>query len=63
MTNELNDVHKNSLKEEIMNELIEILMAKLHVMVKQNVQDELKQYQEFTNKKIETTQKKLNDFR
>jgi cell division ATPase FtsA len=44
MTNELNDIHKKSLKEEIMDEIIEILIRKLLEIVKQNVQDELKQY-------------------
>jgi hypothetical protein len=32
-------------------------------MVKQNVQDELKQYQDTTNKKLEKTQKQLNELR
>jgi hypothetical protein len=48
-----NDIHKNSLKEEIMNDLIKILMEKLQEKVKQNVQDVLKQYQGTTNKKHE----------
>jgi hypothetical protein len=34
MTNELNDIHKKSLKEEIMNEFIEILMKKQQETVK-----------------------------
>jgi hypothetical protein len=41
---------KKSLKEENMNEHIEILMENLQETVKQNVQDELKQYQDTTNK-------------
>jgi hypothetical protein len=40
-----------SLKEEIMNEVIEIVMEKLQDMVKEKVQHELKQYQDTTNKK------------
>jgi hypothetical protein len=32
-------------------------------MVKQNVQDELKQYQDITNKKLEKTQKQINEHR
>jgi hypothetical protein len=34
MTNELNDIHKKSLKEEIMDEIIEILMEKLQEWLK-----------------------------
>jgi hypothetical protein len=43
---------KNSLKEEIMDEFIEILMEKLKKMIKQNVLNELIQYQGITNKKL-----------
>jgi hypothetical protein len=51
ITREPSYMHKTSLKEEIMDELFEILMEKLQKMVKQNIQDELKQYQHTTNKK------------
>jgi hypothetical protein len=37
MTNELNDVHKKYLKEEIINEIIKIVMEKIPGAVKQNV--------------------------
>jgi hypothetical protein len=37
MSNELNHVHKRLLKEEIKNELIEILMKKHSEKIKQNV--------------------------
>jgi biotin-(acetyl-CoA carboxylase) ligase len=50
MTNELNDIHKNFLKNEIMNGIIEIL-KKLQETVKNNVQNELKEYQVIINKK------------
>jgi hypothetical protein len=51
MTNELNDIHKKkTLKEEIMNELKEILMKKLQETVQQNIQYELTEYQDITNK-------------
>jgi hypothetical protein len=42
MINELSDIYVKSLKEKIMNELIEIVIEKLQEMVKQNVKDELK---------------------
>jgi hypothetical protein len=51
MTTEPNDIHKKSLKEEILGELIETLMEKLQEMIKQNVQNALKQLQDTTNKK------------
>jgi hypothetical protein len=61
MTNEFNVVHKECLKEEIMNKLIEILMEKLQDTVKQNKQNKLKEYQHIRNKKLEKTQKQLNN--
>jgi transcriptional regulator NrdR family protein len=52
ITNELSEAHKKkSLQEEIMDKIIEKLMEKLQGMVKQNVQDGLKKYQDTTNKK------------
>jgi predicted nuclease with TOPRIM domain len=64
ITNELNNVHKKkSLKEEIMDELIEIRMEKLQEIVKQNIQNDLKQYQDTTNKKLKNTQKQLSELR
>jgi hypothetical protein len=58
LTNEPNQVHKKmSLKQEIMNEIMEIVMEKLQGTVKQQIQDELKQYQDIKNKKLEKTQK------
>jgi hypothetical protein len=38
-----------------MSELIEILMENIQEMAKQNVQDELKQYKDTTNEKLEKT--------
>jgi flagellar capping protein FliD len=61
ITNELNDIHKKSLKEELTDELFETLMEKLQETVKQNVQNEVNQYQDSTNKKLEKTQKQLNE--
>jgi predicted RNase H-like nuclease (RuvC/YqgF family) len=63
MTNKPNDVYKKTLKEKIINEIIEIVMEKLQDRVKQKVQDELKQYQDTTSKKHEKTQKQLNELR
>jgi hypothetical protein len=45
-------IKKKSLKEEIMNELTGILTEKLKEIVKQNVQNECKQYQDTTNKNL-----------
>jgi adenylate kinase family enzyme len=61
--NELNDAHKEFLKEEIKNELFEILMEKLQDKVKENIQNQLKEYQDNTNKRVEKTQKQLNKLR
>jgi hypothetical protein len=52
---------KKSLKEKVINELIEILMKKLQEMVKQNVEDEIKHHDII--KKLEKTQKQLNELR
>jgi Skp family chaperone for outer membrane proteins len=58
ITNELSDIHKEkSLKKEVMDEIIEKLMEKLQDMVKQKVQNEIRKYQDTTNKK----QKQLNE--
>jgi uncharacterized protein YlxW (UPF0749 family) len=46
-----------------MNEFIEIVMEKIQKMAKQNVQDELKQHQDTASKKLEKTQKELNELR
>jgi F0F1-type ATP synthase membrane subunit b/b' len=46
-----------------MDELMEIVIQKLKETVKHNVEDELKQYQDTTNKKLEKTQKQLNELR
>jgi hypothetical protein len=45
------------------SEIIEMVMEKLQDTVKQKVQDECKQYQNTTNKKLEKTQKQLNELR
>jgi DNA repair ATPase RecN len=63
ITNELMMSTRKISNLEIMDELIEILMEKLQEMTKQNVQNELKQYQDILNKKLEKTQKQLNELR
>jgi hypothetical protein len=56
VTNEHNDVHKELLKVEIENEVIEILMEKLQVKVKENIENQLRDYQDNTNKNCEDTE-------
>jgi hypothetical protein len=56
-TKEPRDAHKNTLKEEILQEITENFMEKLLDMVNQNVQDELKKFQDTKNKEHEKTQK------
>jgi cell division protein FtsX len=63
INNEFKDIHKEFLKREIMNQLTEILKEKLQEMVKQNIPNELKDYQDITNRKFEKTQKQLNELR
>jgi hypothetical protein len=64
ITNELSDAHKKiSKKEEIMDQITEKLMEKLQHMGNYKVQHELKKYQDITSKKLEKTQKQLNELR
>jgi cell division ATPase FtsA len=56
---EPSDAHKNTLKEEILQEITENFMEKILDMVKQNVQDALKKFQDTKNKEHET-QKQIN---
>jgi hypothetical protein len=62
MSNEFNDVYKDLLKGEIKNELFEIFMEKLQEKVKANIQNQLKEYQDNTNEKLQM-QKQLNELR
>jgi cell division ATPase FtsA len=43
-TKDLSDAHKNTLKEEILQEITENFMEKILDMVNQNVQDALKKF-------------------
>jgi glutamyl-tRNA reductase len=61
VTNELSDIHKKSVNEEIIDEITEKLMEKLQDMVNQKVQDVLKKYQDTKNKELEKTEKQLKE--
>jgi 5'-deoxynucleotidase YfbR-like HD superfamily hydrolase len=61
VTKEPSDAHKNTLKEEILQETIEKFMEKILDIVNQNVQEALKKFQDTTNKEYEKTQKQINE--
>jgi hypothetical protein len=50
---EPNDMHKNTLKEEILQVITESCMEKLLDMVNQNIQEALKKFQDTKNKEYE----------
>jgi hypothetical protein len=50
-------VHKNTLKEEILQEITENFMEMLLDKANQNVQEALKKFQDNKNKEYEKTQK------
>jgi hypothetical protein len=58
---ELNDAHKNILKEEILQVITENFMEMLLYMVNQNVQEALKEFQDTKNKEYEKMQKQINE--
>jgi formiminotetrahydrofolate cyclodeaminase len=60
-TKEPNDVHKNSLKEEILQVITENFMEVILDMVNQNIQEALKKFQDTKNKDYEKTQKQINE--
>jgi hypothetical protein len=57
-TKELNDVHKNNLKEEILQLMTENFMEMILDMVNQNIQKALKKFQDTKNKEYKKTPKK-----
>jgi TPP-dependent pyruvate/acetoin dehydrogenase alpha subunit len=59
-TKEPNEAHKNTLKEEILQVINENFIEMLLDMVKQNIQEALKKFQDNKNKKYEKTQKQIN---
>jgi hypothetical protein len=58
---EPNEVHKNTLKEEIMQVITENFMEMLLDMVNQNIQEALKKFQDNKIKEYEKTQKQINE--
>jgi hypothetical protein len=52
--------HIKTLKEEILEDMIEKFMEKLPDMVNQNIQDAHKKFQDTKNKEHEKTQKQIN---
>jgi hypothetical protein len=62
-TKEPRNAHKNTLKEEILQEITENFMEKIPGVVNQYVQDALKKFQDTKNKEHEKTQKEINELR
>jgi hypothetical protein len=62
-TKEPSNAHKNTLKEEILQEITENFMEKILDMINQNVQDTLTKFQDTKNKEYEETQKQINELR
>jgi hypothetical protein len=61
-TNKPNDVHKNTLKEEILQVMTENFMEMILDMVNQKVQEALKKFQDTKKKKeCKKTQKQTNE--
>jgi hypothetical protein len=58
---EPNDVHKNILKEEIQQMIPKNFMEMILDMIYQNMQEELKKFQDTKNKEYEETQKQINE--
>jgi methyltransferase-like protein len=61
-TKESNNVHKNNLTEEILQVITENFMDMLLDMVKQNIQEPLKKFQDTKNKEYKKTQIQINEF-
>jgi endo-alpha-1,4-polygalactosaminidase (GH114 family) len=58
---EPNEVYKNMLKEEMLQEINENFIGMFLDMVNQNVQEALKKCQDNKNKEYEKTQKQINE--
>jgi UTP-glucose-1-phosphate uridylyltransferase len=54
-------VHKNTLKQELLQVINENFMVMLPDMVNQNIQEALKKFQHTKNKKYEKIQKQINE--
>jgi gas vesicle protein len=63
MYNESNEVCKGMLKEDIISKLIEILRKEHDEKVKENIQKQLKEFQDSKNKNFEKIQEQLNELR
>jgi hypothetical protein len=61
-TKEPRDAHKNILKEEILQVIIENFMEILLDIVNQNIQEALKKFQDTKNKVHENIQKQIDEF-
>jgi hypothetical protein len=59
---EPNKAHKNNLKEEILQDNTEYFREMLLDKVNQNVQEELKKFQDNKNKEYEKKQKEISEF-
>jgi hypothetical protein len=59
-TNEPNEAHKNTLKEEILQVINENFIEMIPDMVNQNVHKALKKFQDNKNKEYEKTQEQIN---
>jgi hypothetical protein len=62
-TKEPSDAHKNTLKEESLQEITENFMKKILDMANQNVQDALKKFQDTKNKEHKKTWQQINELR
>jgi uncharacterized protein involved in exopolysaccharide biosynthesis len=58
---EPNEVHKDTLKEEILQEITENIMEMLLGKVNQNIQETLKKFQDNKNKEYEKIQKQISE--
>jgi hypothetical protein len=60
-TKEHNDIHKNILKEDLLQVITENFMEMILDVVNQNVQEVLKKFQDTKNKECKKTQKQINE--
>jgi hypothetical protein len=57
------NAYKNTLKEELLQEITENFMEKILDVINQNIQDALKRFQDIKNNEHEKTQKQINELR
>jgi methyltransferase-like protein len=62
-TNEPNEAHKNTPKDEILQEITEKFMEKILDMVNENIQDALKKFQDTKDRDYGNTQKQIKELR